>query len=91
MNHYLLGNIKQSNDQPLVNFNYNIQKNRNPRRSMFQIFSPKKNSKKVSNKTHVFHKDEMRGVWVPYFNLSNGSTQMSEDEFKSQAWPKTWQ
>ncbi len=43
------------------------------------LFTPPK----ISNKTHVFHKDEMRGVWVPYFNLSNGSTPMSEDEFKS--------
>ena len=32
------------------------------------IFAPKK----TSNKVHVFHSGEMRGVWVPYFNLSNG-------------------
>lgn len=36
-----------------------------------------------SSKKHVFHTGEMRGVWVPYFNLSNGNSTMSEDEFKS--------
>ena len=43
------------------------------------IFAPKK----TSNKVHVFHSGEMRGVWVPYFNLSNGNSLMSEKEFKS--------
>lgn len=33
-------------------------------------------------KNHVFHEGEMRGVWVPYFSLSNGNTSMSEEEFK---------
>lgn len=33
-------------------------------------------------KTHVFHTGEMRGVWVPYFSLSDGSPQMSESDFK---------
>lgn len=32
---------------------------------------------------HVFHHGEMRGVWVPYFNLSNGSSHMTESEFHS--------
>ena len=40
-------------------------------------------SSKTLNENHVFHKDEMRGVWIPYFNLSNGSSPMSEEEFKS--------
>lgn len=35
-----------------------------------------------SSRNHVFHEGEMRGVWVPYFNISNGSTSMSEEEFK---------
>lgn len=36
----------------------------------------------TANKNHVFHTGEMRGVWVPYFNLSDGSTPMSEEDFK---------
>lgn len=36
----------------------------------------------ISSKKHVFHEGEMRGVWVPYFSLSNGNTSMSEEEFK---------
>lgn len=36
-----------------------------------------------SDKTHVFHSGELRGVWVPYFSLSNGNSSMSEDEFKA--------
>lgn len=35
----------------------------------------------VSTKSHVFHSDEMRGIWVPYFNLSSGGA-MTENEFK---------
>ena len=35
-----------------------------------------------TKKTHVFHQGEMRGVWVPYFSLSNGNSAMSESEFK---------
>lgn len=34
------------------------------------------------NKNHVFHEGEMRGIWVPYFSISNGNSSMSEDEFK---------
>lgn len=36
-----------------------------------------------SMKTHVFHEGEMRGIWIPYFSLSNGSTAMSEQEFET--------
>ncbi len=39
--------------------------------------------KKSQNSSHIFHNGEMRGIWVPYFNLSNGSTSMSEEEFKA--------
>ena len=49
MNDYTLGTIIETKNQPLVDFNYNKQKNRNPRKSMFQIFSPKKNSKNIMN------------------------------------------
>ena len=49
MNDYTLGTIIETKAQPLVDFNYNKQKNRNPRKSMFQIFSPKKNSKNIMN------------------------------------------
>ena len=37
------GNIIQNKAQPMVDFNCNNQRLRNPRKSMFQIFSPKKN------------------------------------------------
>jgi len=36
----------------------------------------------ISNSKHIFHSGEMRGVWIPYFNLSNGSKTMTETEFK---------
>ena len=49
MNDCLLGTIIETNDKPLVDFKYNMQKNRNPRKSMFQIFSPKKNQKNIMN------------------------------------------
>ena len=42
MDHYF-GNIIQNKAQPMVDFNCNNQRLRNPRKSMFQIFSPKKN------------------------------------------------
>ncbi len=35
----------------------------------------------VSKKEHVFHQGEMRGLWIPYFSLSNGNETMSENEF----------
>ena len=35
-----------------------------------------------TEKKHVFHTGEMRGVWVPYFSLSNGNSDMSENDFK---------
>lgn len=43
------------------------------------IFTPES----ISKKTHVFHSGEMRGVWIPYFNLTDGNVPMSEEEFKS--------
>ena len=47
MNDGILGTIIENNDQPLVDFNYNKQKNKGgARRSMFQLFSPKINAKK---------------------------------------------
>ena len=49
MNDGILGNIRENNDQPLVDFNYNKQKNRGARKSMFQVFSPKINLKKNMN------------------------------------------
>ena len=50
MNDGILGTIIENNDQPLVDFNYNKQKNKGgARRSMFQIFSPKINAKKNMN------------------------------------------
>lgn len=36
-----------------------------------------------TSKNHVFHTGEMRGVWVPYFSLSNGNSSMTEEEFQS--------
>ncbi|MBQ3969764.1 MAG: family 10 glycosylhydrolase [Clostridia bacterium] len=39
-------------------------------------------SKEKTAKEHVFHEGEMRGVWIPYFNLSSGSGNMTEKEFK---------
>ena len=38
------GNFIQNKAQPMVDFNCNNQRLRNPRKSMFQIFSPKKES-----------------------------------------------
>ena len=49
MNDCILGTIIETKDQPLVDFKYNKQKSRNPRKSMFQIFLPKKNSKNIMN------------------------------------------
>ena len=49
MNDCILGTIIETKDQPLVDFKYNKQKSRNPGKSMFQIFSPKKNSKNIMN------------------------------------------
>ena len=39
------GSIIQKKAQPMVDFNCNNQRIRNPRKSMFQMFSPKKNKK----------------------------------------------
>ncbi len=33
--------------------------------------------------SHVSHSGELRGVWVPYFTLTNGGTSMTEEEFKA--------
>ena len=49
MKDVFFGTIIKGNSQPMVDFKYDYQKNRNPRKSMFQIFSPKKSSKKVMN------------------------------------------
>lgn len=38
---------------------------------------------KITTRSHITHTGELRGVWVPYFNLSNGNSSMSEDEFKT--------
>lgn len=40
-----------------------------------------KTESEPSSKKHVFHEGEMRGVWIPYFNISNGNSSMSEKEF----------
>ena len=45
-------------------------------------FVPQTAYSSESEKTHVFHQGEMRGVWIPYFSLSNGNSAMSESEFK---------
>ena len=37
----------------------------------------------LSKKEHVSRQGEMRGVWIPYFSLSNGNTAMTESEFRS--------
>ena len=39
------GSIIQKKSQPMVDFNCNNQRVRNPRKSMFQIFTPKNNKK----------------------------------------------
>ena len=49
MNGLLSGSIIQKDSQNMVNFNYNAKKNRNARKSMFQIFSPKLNSQNLFN------------------------------------------
>ena len=49
MNNGIVRNLGDNNDQPLVDFNYNNQKNRRARKSMFQVFSPKINLKKNLN------------------------------------------
>lgn len=36
------------------------------------------------NRPHIYHSGELRGVWVPYFNLTDGKSNMSEQEFKAQ-------
>ena len=40
MKDVFFGTIIKGNSQPMVDFKYDYQKNRNPRKSMFQIFSP---------------------------------------------------
>ena len=43
MDEYIIdGNITHKISQPMVDFKYNTQKNKGSRKSMFQIFSPKK-------------------------------------------------
>ena len=49
MNEYAFGTILEKNSKPMVDFEYNVPKNKNKRRSVFQIFTPKANPKKVLN------------------------------------------
>ena len=49
MNELYLGDPIQKNSQPMVDFNYAKSSRRNPRKSMFQILSPKMNPKNVVN------------------------------------------
>ena len=55
--YYFEGEIK-SKPQPMFDFNYSLQKNnKNPQRSMFQIYSPKLNTKNLlnSNPKEIFN------------------------------------
>lgn len=45
------------------------------------LYDPNANPQ-TKSKNHVFHKGEMRGIWIPYFNLSDGNIPMSEEQFK---------
>ena len=49
MNDFYLGDNIKRKVQPMVDFNYNIQKIKSSRKSMFQFFAPNLNSKNVSN------------------------------------------
>ena len=49
MNDGLFGTIIENNPNPQFDFNYNKPKNKNSRKTMFQIFSPKANTKKGLN------------------------------------------
>ena len=40
------------------------------------------NQTSASNSEHIFHTGEMRGVWVPYFDLFDSTDTISEDDFK---------
>ena len=40
-----------SKAQSIVDFNYNMRKNKNPQKSMFQILSPNDNSRNLVNQT----------------------------------------
>ena len=57
MNDLFSGSIIQKGSQPMVDFDYNSQKRRTARKSMFQIFSPKFDSKKLfkNNPKDIFN------------------------------------
>ena len=49
MNDYFIQENSKRKIHPMVDFNYNTQKNRNFRNSMFQLFTPNLNTKNISN------------------------------------------
>ena len=49
MNDYGIGTFLENNSNPMVDFNYNRQKNKNSRKNMFEIFTQKMKLQKDSN------------------------------------------
>ena len=49
MDDYSLGNLLEKNSNPLVDFNYNMPKNKNKKQNVFEIYTPKMKPKKASN------------------------------------------
>ena len=75
MDKYIDGNIAHKVDQPMVDFKYNAQKSKSSRKSMFQMFSPKKiinnNPKDIFNASNKINSILSKNLKAIYHETKN--------------------